>query len=277
MGRNYLKGATATASMRCSPPPATTSASSCTSWKGFNAPSSGRSSPRRREPKSPKSSRSSVLHGRLITNLSPVRGNRCWSSPSGTVLDNVLQRGLAAFSNISPSPLLEGAFIFVPRGTECSSLRLVSCLIRCSLIRAECVDARGLRELAQLPVLHPPGALPASCAECGLFAHPPSRVALAAACQTRDQGRRCRPQPQPSHPRTPLARQGAKALDRAHRKRSGEPYDLAILGGVPFRISALPWLPLLFPGFQFSGRWRTAAIARPPAQPGIGIPSCRMV
>jgi hypothetical protein len=29
MGRDYLKGATATASMPCSPPPATTSASSC--------------------------------------------------------------------------------------------------------------------------------------------------------------------------------------------------------------------------------------------------------
>ena len=46
MGRNYLKGRDGDA-MPCSPPPATTSASSCAGWKGFCAPLSGRSSPRR--------------------------------------------------------------------------------------------------------------------------------------------------------------------------------------------------------------------------------------
>ena len=67
MSRNYLKGATAIAAMPCSPPPVTTSASSCAGWRDFYVPSFRRSSPSHNEFKSPKNSQSPVLHGRLST------------------------------------------------------------------------------------------------------------------------------------------------------------------------------------------------------------------
>jgi transposase, IS5 family len=50
IGRNYLKGATAIASIPCLPRPATTSACSCAGSGGFCAPSSGRYSPPRATP-----------------------------------------------------------------------------------------------------------------------------------------------------------------------------------------------------------------------------------
>src|SRR5438477_12611697 len=67
MGRNYLKGATATASMLCSPPPATTLASSCAGSEGFCAPCCRRSSQRSRIHNPPKTGRTLLLHERRIS------------------------------------------------------------------------------------------------------------------------------------------------------------------------------------------------------------------
>src|ERR1700738_2778698 len=50
--------------MPCWPPPATTLPSSCAGWRGFCAPSSGRSFPRPCRSKSAENDRLPVLHGR---------------------------------------------------------------------------------------------------------------------------------------------------------------------------------------------------------------------
>src|SRR6202140_5572175 len=53
--------------MPCWPPPATTLPSSCAGWRGFCAPSSGRSFPRPCRSKSAENDRLPVLHGRLLS------------------------------------------------------------------------------------------------------------------------------------------------------------------------------------------------------------------
>ena len=55
-----------TASMLCSPPPATTLASSCAGSEGFCAPCCRRSSQRSRIHNRPKTGRALLLHERLI-------------------------------------------------------------------------------------------------------------------------------------------------------------------------------------------------------------------
>jgi IS5 family transposase len=65
MGRNYLKGATATAATPCSLPPASTSPCSCAGSRRFCVPSGGHSRLQRPPPPDRQSARLRVLHGRL--------------------------------------------------------------------------------------------------------------------------------------------------------------------------------------------------------------------